>query len=168
MARWSEIVAAEPEFARQVQMRFAVNASETIATLRKDGSPRISGVDVVFRNGDLLFLDVTVGSMRASDLRRDPRLALHSPTTTATKEDLSDWPGDAKIAGCGIETVIEPDRGLTGFRVDATEVARTYLEADHLVIESWHERRGLQRRKRWYPLERRVKDATYWRQTHSP
>lgn len=164
MARWSEFAAAEPEFAQQVRERFAVKRSETLATLRRDGSPRISGVDVVFRDGDLVLLDAMLGSVRADDLRRDPRLALHAPTGTATKEDLSDWPGDAKIAGYGVETVIDSNRKpSTGFRIDVTEVVRISLDqADHYVIEFWHEKRGLQRYERWYPLERRIADGIHW------
>ncbi|MBV8542365.1 MAG: hypothetical protein JO063_13080 [Pseudonocardiales bacterium] len=111
MARWSEFVAAEPELARQVRACFAVNTSETLATLRRDGSPRISGATAMFLDGDL-FIDMFFSGVKAADLRRDPRLALHSPTVTALSDDASDWPGEAKIAGCGAEeTVIDP-RGV--------------------------------------------------------
>ncbi|MBV9728707.1 MAG: pyridoxamine 5'-phosphate oxidase family protein [Pseudonocardiales bacterium] len=165
MARWSEITAAEPEFARQVRARFAVYRCETLATLRRDGSPRISGIDAVFSDGDL-WLPMMVGSVKIADLRRDPRLALHSPTTTALNADLSDWPGEAKIAGYvveGTEANSNSER-LIDFRVDVTEVVLTYLDRTDFVVESWHEGRGLRRRERWYPDEHRVEHTIHWEQ----
>lgn len=166
MATWSEFTAAEPEFARQVREHFAIERSETLATLRRDGSPRISGADAVFSGGDLT-IDTLLGSVRAADLRKDPRLALHSPTSTSFNDDSSDWPGDAKIAGYGVELGLDsysPDMEPSlGFRIHVTEVVRTYFDqADHLVIESWHEGRGLRRRERWYPSELRAEDYLYW------
>lgn len=167
MARWSEIVAAEPAFARQVRARFAVYRCETLATLRRDGSPRISGIDAVFSDGDL-WLPMMVGSMKIDDLRRDPRLALHSPTTTALNDDLSDWPGEAKIAGYGVEGAeadLNSER-LIDFRVDVTEVVLIYLDRTDFIVESWHEGRGLRRRERWYPDEHRVEHTIHWEQKH--
>jgi Pyridoxamine 5'-phosphate oxidase len=165
MSRWSEFVAAEPEFARQVRARFAVDRCETLATVRRDGSPRISGIDAVFSDGDL-WLPMMVGSVKIADLRRDPRLALHSPTTTARNADLSDWPGEAKIAGCGVEVggADWNSERLTDFRVDVTEVVLTYLDRTDFIVESWHEGRGLRRRERWYPDEHRVEHTIHWEQ----
>jgi hypothetical protein len=141
VVRWCEFAAAEPEFAQQVRKCFMGLTAGTIATLRRDGSPRISGVNPLLWNGDLFLTMFIPNSVKVADLRRDPRLALHSPTATALKEDGSDWPGEAKIAGYGVETVIDPHQRLsafhTGFRIDVNEVVRVYLDqADHFVIES--------------------------------
>lgn len=60
---------------------FAVRKHATLATLRRDGSPRISGTEVVFDDeAGEIYLGMMPGSVKALDLRRDPRLALHSPT----------------------------------------------------------------------------------------
>ncbi|MGQ0719546.1 MAG: pyridoxamine 5'-phosphate oxidase family protein [Pseudonocardiales bacterium] len=160
MAKWSEFVAAEPEFSRQVRACFGPDRYETLATLRRDGSPRISAISIMLLDGDLVIALAFSDSVKAADLRRDPRLALHSPTATALNDDSSDSPGEAKIAGYGVETVISLGRGFIGFRVDVTEVVRNYLDSDYFIIESWHEGRGLRRRKQWYPLEHRIEDIT--------
>ena len=120
----------------------------TLATLRWDGSPRISGTEVAFEDGELM-LGMMPGSMKAGDLRRDPRLALHSPTEDTPEGDPSSWAGEAKIAGRAIDVTEPKDEGHR-FRVEISEVVLTRVgePADHLVIESWHPERGLQRRDR--------------------
>ena len=98
-----------------------------------------------------LWLGMMPGSLKARDLRRDSRLALHSPTDDPSEEDPSSWAGEAKVAGLGVE-VTDAKRREEGqrFRVDVTEVVLTRVgePADHLVIESWHPGRGLERRRR--------------------
>ncbi len=150
MASWEEFTAAQPEFAERVRARFTAHKHCTVATLRRDGSPRISGTEVAFEDGELL-LGMMPGSVKALDLRRDARLALHSPTEDTPEGDPSSWAGEAKIAGHAIE-VTDPKRTTEGhrFRVEITEVVlnRVGEPADHLVIVSWHSERGLQRRER--------------------
>ncbi len=48
MTSWSRIAASEPELAAHVRRTFAVRKHATLATLRKDGSPRLSGSEVEF------------------------------------------------------------------------------------------------------------------------
>jgi len=48
MTAWREFEAAEPEFARRVRAPFDAHKHKTIATLRADGSPRISGIETSF------------------------------------------------------------------------------------------------------------------------
>lgn len=150
MARWEEVVAAEPELAERVRQRFAVRKHSTLATLRRDGSPRISATEVDFSVGEI-WLGSMAGSLKALDLRWDPRLALHGPTEDTPEQDPSSWAGDAKIAGRAVE-VSDPDRvdQPHRFRVDLTEVVLTRVgdPADHLVIESWHPGRGGHQHKR--------------------
>jgi hypothetical protein len=150
VASWGEFAAAEPEFAERVLERFNVRKHSTLATLRRDGSPRISGTEVSFEGGELS-LGMMPGSLKSRDLQRDARLALHSPTEDASEEDPSSWAGEAKIAGQGVEVTV-PNRREEGhrFRVEITEVVLTRVgePADHLVIESWHPGRGVERRER--------------------
>jgi hypothetical protein len=114
-----------------------------MATLRRDGSPRISGTEVTFDEGELV-LGIMAGARREYDLRSDPRLALHSHTVDPPDDDPSSWCGDAKISGIAVEVSAER------FRVDITEVVLTKVgsPADHLAIESWHPERGLERQER--------------------
>jgi hypothetical protein len=149
MASWKEFTAADPDFAQRVRRSFAVRKHATLATLRKDGSPRISGTEVEFDDDGEIYLGMMPASLKALDLRRDPRLALHSPTEDAPESDPGAWVGEAKVAGRGVE-VSDPTRTDEAhrFRIDVTEVVHTTVENDTLVIRSWHPGRGVERRER--------------------
>lgn len=149
MATWQEIERDAPEFAARVRAAFAAGTNKTIATLRADGSPRISGTELEFADGEVTF-GMMGGSMKLRDVRRDNRIAVHSPTIEPEKGTL---PGDAKLSGRAVEVPPPPDtphEGAGFFRIDIAEVALTYLgdPPDHLVIESWHAGRGHGRRTR--------------------
>ncbi|OZV82970.1 pyridoxamine 5'-phosphate oxidase [Micromonospora echinospora] len=148
MAFWSDLIDEEPDFAERVRARFAVRKHGTMATLRRDGSPRISGTEFQFEDGDLRVGSMP-GALKALDLRRDPRVALHCPTEDTPEDDPGSWDGDAKIAGIAHE-LPPPEDGSHRFRIELTEVVLTRVgePADHLVIESWHPGQGLRRRTR--------------------
>ena len=136
MASWSEFEAAAPELAARVRERLDAHAHKTIATLRSDGSPRISGTEARIADGELW-----IGSMwqarKARDLQRDPRFALHTGS-----DEPSEWKGDAKLAGI-VEEI--PDAEENGgepshrFRLDLREVSTVGLDdkRTHLVIDVW-------------------------------
>ena len=151
MASWAEFASAEPALASRVQQRFDTRKHKTLATLRKDGSPRISGIEVEFADGEL-FLGMMPGSRKLSDLERDPRLALHSPTDDPPIDRPSGWRGEAKITGRAVEVsaASSPVAGAGRIRVDITEVVLTYLNraGNRLVVESWHPGRGRDRLER--------------------
>ena len=104
MASWAEFASAEPALASRVQQRFDIRRHKTLATLRTDGSPRISGIEVEFADGEI-FLGMMPGSRKLRDLERDPRLALHSPTDDPPAGDPRGWAGEAKLAGYAREVV---------------------------------------------------------------
>jgi hypothetical protein len=154
MSTWAEIEAEAPELTQRARGYFDAGAHKTLATLRRDGSPRISGIEAEFAEGEL-WLGSMWNAVKALDLQRDPRFALHSPSA-----DASAWNGDAKAAG-RVEEITDPDviARINGpkapgpshlFRADLTELSVVYLgePRDHLVIESWHPGRGVQRLKR--------------------
>jgi hypothetical protein len=145
MAAWKDVEQAEPEFAARVQQLFDAGRHKTIATLRADGSPRISGIECEFTDGELRFGSMP-GARKGTDLKRDPRFALHGPTIHPEEGKEADWPGEAKIAGRAVPAGPVGD-GLSGdlFLADIAEVAITRLnpEATLLVIESWTPQRGL-------------------------
>ena len=74
MATWSEFAAAAPALAERVQERFDAHKHKTMATIRKDGSPRISGTESQFQDGEL-FIGSMWKAVKALDLQRDPRFA---------------------------------------------------------------------------------------------
>ncbi|XVU24296.1 pyridoxamine 5'-phosphate oxidase family protein [Actinoplanes sp. CA-054009] len=144
MATWAEIEKDAPVFARRVRALFDAGTNKTIATLRRDGSPRISATEAVFQSGELTFGSMP-GAVKLMDLRRDPRIAMHAPTLEPPPGAPETGPGDAKVAGRAVET-----SPAGSFRLDIHEVVLTYVgtPADHLVIETWHTGRGHQRRIR--------------------
>ncbi len=150
MTAWKDVERAEPEFAQRVRGLFDRHRHKTIATLRADGSPRISGIEVAFEDGELAF-----GSMpnarKGADLGRDPRFALHSATIEPVEGAEAQWPGEAKISGQAISA-----RSLTEgsdgdrFYADIAEVVHTHLneKATMLVVEWWTPTNGLRRIER--------------------
>jgi hypothetical protein len=153
--RWKAFEQAEPEFAERVRRLFDAGRHKTIATLRADGSPRISGIECEFADGDLRFGSMP-GARKGADLARDPRFALHGPTFHPEEGKESEWPGEAKIAGraipAGPVTAGEPGERPQGemFVADIVEVVVTSLnaEATRLVVEWWTPERGLRRLER--------------------
>jgi pyridoxamine 5'-phosphate oxidase-like protein len=155
VAGWSEFEAAAPELAERVRAHLDAHTHKTLATVRRDGSPRISGTEARFVNGELW-----IGSMwqarKARDLQRDPRFALHSGS-----QDPPKWSGDAKLAGV-VEEVTDPElvSTINGeaasagpshlFRLDLREVSTVGLDDERkaLVIEVWTPEGGVRTMKR--------------------
>ncbi|MCH9816441.1 MAG: pyridoxamine 5'-phosphate oxidase family protein [Actinomycetia bacterium] len=149
MVTWKDVQLAKPAFASRVQELFDQGRHKTIATLRADGGPRISGIECTFEDGELRF-----GSMRlarkGADLRRDPRFALHSPTNAPEAGRESEWLGEAKISGRAVpagHTGADKDGQPEGemFTADIASVVITGLTEDAtlLRVELWTPTRGL-------------------------
>jgi hypothetical protein len=145
MASWSDIQRDAPDFAQEVAGRFAAGANKTLATVRADGAPRISAVEAEFADGQVVF-GMIDGTAKLRDVRREPRIALHSPTMDAPGSRPEEQQGDAKLSGVAVEAGTQP--GLVLFNLDITEAVLARVEDDALVIESWHPGRGLNRRTR--------------------
>ena len=144
MATWSEVEAAEPAFAARVRALLDAEKHKTIATLRADGGPRISGIEVEFTDGELTF-----GSMprRAkapicTAIRGSPCTA-HSVAPPEGKE--ATWPGDAKVTGLAVPAGPVGEMAGELFRADVREVVLTRLNptATALRIEWWTPEKGL-------------------------
>jgi len=159
---WRDVEAAVPDLAAAVRAAFDSHRHKVLATLRADGSPRLSGNEASFRDGEL-WLGMMPQSRKALDLRRDARLELHSaPVDVELKH------GDARIAGRAVEETdadvirafasasaeehdgMEPPEPFHLFRVDIGEIVLIRIgdPADHLVIESWTPADGYRRTER--------------------
>jgi hypothetical protein len=155
MPAWGEIEQAEPEFAQRVRRLFDAGRHKTIATLRADGSPRISGIECEFTDGELRFGSMP-GARKLADLRRDPRFALHGPTFHPEEGKEAEWSGEAKVAGRAVsegpiasdDASEQPDGEM--FVADVSEVVVTGLDAGatKLVVEWWTADGGLRRIER--------------------
>ncbi|RZB17647.1 pyridoxamine 5'-phosphate oxidase family protein [Streptomyces sp. F001] len=143
-ANWASFVAAEPDLAKTVEERFKAFTHHVLATLRTDGSPRTTGLEVRFLNGEL-WLGMMPDSRKVLDLRRDPRFALQANPGEGTGMGG----GDVRISGRAVEVddpetkaaygeEVEPPEPFHLFRTELTEVVRTYVENDtHLVVQVW-------------------------------
>ena len=158
MSAWSEVEGSAPEFAAAVRMRLDAGVHKTIATLRADGSPRISGIEAFFWDGELWFGSMP-GARKARDLQRDPRFALHSASA-----DPPEWEGDAKLSGRA-EEILEAERRRQAFRAHGADAPsaeahlfRAEIESvvliglnetrNRMVIQHWAPGRGLKRLER--------------------
>ena len=130
-----------------------------VATLRADGSPRLSGWEPLFAHGQL-WLGSMPGSRKNADVRRDRRLTLHNATV-----DKDATQGDASISGRAMEVTDDAakqdfmaafkeatDQDVPSpfdlFRVEPERVSMLAPGGDHLVIEWWRPGQGVQRVER--------------------
>ena len=127
-----------------MRQRFNAHGHKTLATLRRDGAPRISGTEVQFEDGEL-WIGSMPNALKARDLQRDPRFALHSAS-----EDPDVWTGDAKVAGVAEEVESPHGPGSHRFRLDIREASTVELddERKHLVISVWTPEGGVRTMKR--------------------
>ena len=154
MTRWQEFVEAEGDFAADVQRVFDDQKHETIATLRRDGSPRLSGLEVGFAGGDVTF-GMMPRSRKVADLRRDPRTEVHAASPIA-EGDVTSWAGDARISGRAREVVDPEERARYPdtpasayplFVLDVERVVRIVLEGTppRLIVRTWRPGRPVER-----------------------
>jgi hypothetical protein len=155
-ATWGTFATDAPELAAAVEARLTATKHHVLASLRRDGAPRVSGTEVVLKSPDLL-LGSMPDAVKAKDLRRDPRFALH-----ANPGDGSMDGGDAKLTGLAVEVtdpdeiavlmddVTAPPGPMHLFRLQLTEVVLTSLhpDGDRLVIELWRPGQGVKRTER--------------------
>jgi len=155
VASWSDVEAAEPALAAAVRARFEAHGLGFLATIRGDGSPRISGLEPLFALGEL-WLGMMPGSRKALDLLRDPRFALHSATV-----DKALTEGDAKVSGRATAVSDEAAIGAfraafemtTGyppppgpfplFRAEIVDMSMVRSDGDRLDIRWWREGEGV-------------------------
>jgi hypothetical protein len=157
MSSFADVASEEPEFAARVRAAFDAHAHKVLATLRPDGSPRVSGIEMGFVAGEP-WLAGMPGSVKFVDLRRDPRFALHSGSSEPDAFDA-----DAKLTGRATAvTDDERARYATAagmapeqvdfelFRIDLDQVVLVALneEKTALLISSWRPGRGLTRTER--------------------
>jgi len=91
--RWSEIEQSQPRLARLARERMIEPGVVLVATIRRDGTPRLSPVEPYVLDGDL-WLSMMWQSTKARDLLRDPRILVHSVITNRDGTE-----GEFKIRG---------------------------------------------------------------------
>ncbi len=158
MASFADVENEEPEFAARVRAAFDAHRHKVLATLRADGSPRVSGIEMQFVAGEPWLAGMRE-SVKFADLRGDPRFALHSGSA---EPDVFD--ADAKLSGRATEVADPGERNSYAaaagvapesmdyelFRVALDQVVLVHLNdaRNALVIASWRPGRGLTRTER--------------------
>lgn len=155
---WGGFAGEAPEFATFVRERLEAHRHRVMATLRVDGSPRLSGIELTIRGGEL-WIGGLPDSRKFDDLRRDPRLAVHSGS-----DDPPAFRGDARVSG--IAVFVDDETARADFlaaagggppgpfelvrveinEVSAVEEAPTH---DHLIISAWRPGTPVKRSERW-------------------
>ena len=129
MVTWKELAAAEPDLAdigRSLLFQFKVGLA-FLATVRRDGAPRLHPVCPVLSNGRLFVL-ITPTSPKGHDLVRDGRYALQSfPQPKAGSDEFS-------IAGKAF--VIEDST----VRAEVLRDAQHMADASETTFELWIDR----------------------------
>ena len=150
MAQWADIEKSEPGLASRIRARFEGHPHHVLGTVRLDGSPRLSGINVFFNEGRLWFGSMA-SARKVDDIRRDPRVAFYSATLD---EHMNG--GDASISGTArplsAETVSvwRPESPTDGdfFEVDIIRLHLVEVVAEELVVSMWDNARGLRIVKR--------------------
>lgn len=137
MATWEQFEREAGDLAAVVRATFEAAETHILATLRRDGSPRVSGSEIDFTDPHLAFGSMP-NAMKARDLRRDGRCAIHAHPTDG---------GDAKVAGIAREVTGEaklafvtdnqPPGDFHAFVLDLREAVHTAVEGDELVVRLW-------------------------------
>ena len=145
MVSWTQFEQEAPDLAPAVRRRLTATLHSILGTLRADGAPRLTGLEVHFDDGEL-WLAMMPDSRKADDLRRDPRFSLHSAP------DVSMVDGDAKVGGRAIavddgptwQRFVDglpqalPDSGMALFRADLTDASLARVADDWMIIDVWH------------------------------
>jgi hypothetical protein len=95
--RWQDFAVQQAELADVGVRKLTGPRVVLVATIRRDGTPRVSPVEPLIWEGDL-WLSMGLGSRKAMDLRRDPRILVHSIVTSRNGEA-----GEFKVRGTAAE-----------------------------------------------------------------
>ncbi len=90
---WSDLEHSQPRLARLARQRLIGPGVALVATIRRDGTPRVSPVEPYVLNG-VLWLSMMWQSAKARDLLRDPRILVHSVITSRDGAE-----GELKVRG---------------------------------------------------------------------
>ena len=146
---WEEFQRNDPELAALGRERFDRTGLILLGTLRKNGWPRISPVEVLITDGQL-YLGMMWRSRKALDLLRDPRCTVHS-----TVSDRAGTEGEFKVYGHAVDVQdvearrrygdalyekiqVRPDESEYHlFAVDIQSAAFVIIRNEEMVHQEW-------------------------------
>ena len=109
MIDFNELSRLAPEVAGPIGERFAASGLGMLGTVRSNGAPRVSPIEVGPYEGGL-FVGMMPGSQKHLDVTRDPRYCL--VTAIADRHDLG---GEGKLYGA-LDLVTDPVRSAAILR----------------------------------------------------
>jgi hypothetical protein len=167
--RWAEIESEQPRLAAVGRKMLGGPGVVLVATIRRDGTARVSPVEPMFWDGDLC-LSMGWGSRKAADLQRDPRILVHS---IVTKRDGSD--GEFKVRGRAI-SISDPDEQLSfaegilealGWQPEPGKSHPFRIDIDEVTVVRWNDASNDQFISRWPAMIEEVRRGTS-AQSHAP
>lgn len=137
MVSFRDIEQEAPDLAARAQAVISSTINAVLGTIRRDGTPRLSGIDPYFEDGEL-----RIGSMadarKGQDLRRDPRVVVHSiPWESRRLREGADHPGDADVKVTGAAVLVSESSDADLFRIDVDSIVVISVDKDQLVIDRW-------------------------------
>jgi hypothetical protein len=161
MITFADLRTVAPDIATPMAARLERSVLGMLGTLRRDGSPRVSPIEVAFHDGRL-FVGMMPGSTKSQDVERDPRVSM--VTALADKDDLA---GEGKLFGVADRVtdaalaarVLGEHAEAGGFDPEAVAgsplyeilvagAAWQFVEGDTFVTRSWNAADGLRHRRR--------------------
>jgi pyridoxamine 5'-phosphate oxidase-like protein len=160
--RWAEFESRQPRLAALGRDKLAGPGVVLVATIRSDGSPRLSPVEPLFWNGDL-WLAMGLDSYKAKDLLRDARILVHSIATSRNGEE-----GEYKLRGRAVSTddplllarFAETVAGELGWRPEVGKFHLFCVGVEDVTFIRWVDATGDQYVSRWPAGEEFVRRAT--------
>ena len=160
--KWSELMRRQPGLADLGRQRLLDPGVVLVATIRRDGTPRLSPVEPFVMDGDL-WLSMLWQSTKAADLIRDPRLLVHGVVTNRDGRE-----GEFKVRGLARS---EKDGSVQGRYAEAVgqalgwkpEVGQFHLFAvdiEHVSYLRYDEPTGDQYVTQWPPGREYVRRGT--------
>jgi hypothetical protein len=147
MSSWSDFAAAAPRLARDIEGLLCQYGQGLayLATIRRNGGPRVHPVSPVFAEGGLFCF--VVDSPKRRDLVRDGRFALHAYPAEHSDDEAYLWGRAHRVADAGRrQRLARLQRAATGvdwwlFEMDievaaVTQRAQWGVEPTHLIWRS--------------------------------
>jgi hypothetical protein len=141
MSTWAEFEQAAPELAAAARERIEEHGFMLLGTIRRDGTPRISAVEVRLVRGELAMCLIR-GSTKARDVGRDPRVVLHSPMLNA-----DDPNSELKLRGRLAPAADEALRAAAALWTPPPDFDVFVLDVDSAALVQWS--KGEMSRQRW-------------------
>jgi hypothetical protein len=167
MASFADVENVEPDLADRVRAILSSTTNAVLGTIRRNGSPRLSGADPYFHDDQLRIWSMP-RARKGQDLRRDPRVAVHSiPWDSRKLRDGAADVGeaDAKVSGTAVlvsdagalsafrawlksERGVEPPKDWDLFTIDIDALTVISVDNGQLVIDGWSTTDGRQTMRR--------------------